>query len=85
MIQATWARLTTIQSIRIPCQPQAIIFYTIICSAQISGHNTLFPFHIAATEWLSLTIASGRYHHATTAESADTCIGGLEGMNLLWI
>ena len=82
MIHATWARLTTIQSIRIPCQPQAL---HIICSAQISGHNTLFPFHTAATEWLSLTIASGRYHHATTAESTDTCMGGLEGMNLLWI
>ena len=83
MIQGTWARLTTIQSIRIPCQPQAL--YDIIYSAQISGHNILFPLHIAATEWLSLTIASGRYHHATTAESADTCMGGLEGMNLLWI
>jgi len=83
MIQATWARLTTTQSIRIPCQAQAL--YDIICSAQISGHNTLFPSHIAATEWLSPTIASGRYHHATTAESTDTCMRGLKGMNLLWI
>jgi len=53
--------------------------------ARLQPYNTLFLFHIVAAGWLSPTIASGKHHHATAAESADTCMGGLEGMTLHWI
>ena len=49
---------------------------------KISGHHTHFHLIWQRLDGLSATIASGRCHHATTAASADICIGGLRGIDI---